>query len=363
MSKVTRIIAAAQDLAGKAPTRIQLMPQAAVTGQKWRGKVGRTYQVPNIDAVIAASPVPLYIDYDHLSDLPHGLGAEKPAAGWINKLVADDDGLWGEVEWTARASAAIIDKEYRFISPAFDVDASGNVLCLAGAGLTNKPNFSMKALASESAANPDSATHEEKPMNAQQLAALCAALAIAPDSDASQIVTAAQGLRGQIDIMGTHLKLTGKPTLEIASAAVTELGRLDPKAFVPKAEHDRVTTELASIQASVKDAAAASAVEAAMRAGKVTPGLKDWALGEAKRDLASFQAWEKAAPVVVEPGSIKPELASANDADANRATGITPPAGFTMRPERVELHNRAVAHQAKNPNVTYEQALRAVGAA
>jgi phage I-like protein len=366
MSKPISTVIAAQDLAGQAPARIQLLPKQAATGETWHGRNGNgPYVVPDLQAVIAASDLPLYIDYDHLSDLEAGLGTEKKAAGWINKLEADAEGLWGIVEWTKRATAAIGDKEYRFISPAFHVAKdTGQVQCLIGAGLTNKPNFIMKALASESGAgdsDPTRKPQKDVPMNSTHLAALCAALAIAVDSDASQIVTAAQGLRSQVDLMGKQLNLTGKSVLEIASAAATELGRLDRAAFVPKADHEKVTAELASLQTKVKDGDAVAAVEAEMRAGKVTPGMKDWALAEAKRDLASFQGWAKVAPVVIEPGSVQAEIAAAAEGSNKVANGITPPAGFTMNPDRVALHNKALAHKAKNPTLTYEQSLVAVG--
>lgn len=365
MSKPISTVIAAQDLAGQVPARIQLLPRQAATGQSWQGRNGSgPYVVHDLQAVIAASHLPLYIDYDHLSDLEAGLGAEKKAAGWINKLEADAEGLWGIVEWTPRATAAISEKEYRFISPAFHIAKdTGRVQCLIGAGLTNKPNFVMKALASETGAedlthNPQKDAH----MNSTQMAALCAALAIAADSDASQIVTAAQGLRSQVDLMGKQLNLTGKSVLEIASAAATELGRLDRAAFVSKADHDKVTTELASLQTKVKDSEALAAVETEMRAGKVTPAMKDWALDMARKDIASFQGWAKVAPVVVEPGSVQAEIASAADGSNKVANGVTPPAGFTMNPDRVALHNKALAHKAKNPTVSYEQALVAVGA-
>jgi len=360
MSKPTRTVLAAQDLAGQAPTRIQLLPKEAVTGRSWSGKNGAgPYSVPDIKAVIAASQLPAYIDYDHLSDLPHGLGTEKPAAGWINALHAEADGLWGEVEWTPKAGAAIADKEYRFISPAFDIDDGKRITRLVGAGLTNKPNFTMTALASEIADPTQKTEQKETSMDKTQLAALCAALAISADSDATQIVTAAQGVRAQLDLASKHLNLSGKSSLEIASAASTALARLDLGAYVPKADHDKVVTELASVTGKMKDADAIAAVDVAAREGKVSPALRPWAEGEAKRDLASFQAWAKVAPVVVEPGSIKTEIAASAE-NGNVVTGYTPPAGFSVRPDRAQLHAKALAHQAKNPTLTYEQAVLAV---
>jgi len=364
MKTPTNVIVAAQDLAGKAPARIQLLPKEAVNGSAWHGQDGRgPYSVADIGKVIAASRLPLSIDYDHLSDLPEGAGVEKPAAGWISKLEADADGLWGLVEWTSRASAAIADKEYRFISPAFaHSKESGEIVRLMGAGLVNKPNFVMQALASQSGDLPTdpSAKEKEATMNASQSAALCAALAIATDSDASAIVTAAQNLRVQLDTLGKTLDLSGKTSVEIATAAVGALARLDTAAFVPKADHEKVVTSLAALESKVKENDAVAAVETQMRAGKVTPAQKDYWTGEAKRDLAAFNKWAETAPVVVDPGTVQAALAAASDGKDKIATGIPMRAGTSMDPERVALHNKVHAHMAKNPNVTYEAALRAV---
>ncbi|MBK8157980.1 MAG: hypothetical protein IPK59_04040 [Rhodospirillaceae bacterium] len=364
MKTPTNVIVAAQDLAGKAPARIQLLPKEAVTGAAWRGQDGRgPYSVGDIAKMIAASQLPLSIDYDHLSDLPQGAGVEKPAAGWITKLESDADGLWGEVEWTSRASASIADKEYRFISPAFAVlKDSGEILRLTGAGLVNKPNFVMQALASQSGGLPTDppAKEKEATMNASQSAALCAALAIATDSDASAIVTAAQNLRVQLDTLGKTLDLSGKTSVEIATAAVGALARLDTAAFVPKADHDKVVTDLASLQTKVKEADAIAAVETQMRAGKVTPAQKDYWTAEAKRDLAAFNKWAESAPVVVDPGTVQATLAAAGEGKDKIAVGIPTQPGTTMDPERIALHNKVRAHMAKNPNVSYEAALRVV---
>ena len=91
---------------------------------------------------LAAARVTDYvIDYEHqtLSAAKNGLPA--PAAGWFKRLEwREGDGLYvTDARWTARASAMISGKEYRFISPVFHYDKDGRVLDVINAALTNNP--------------------------------------------------------------------------------------------------------------------------------------------------------------------------------------------------------------------------------
>ncbi|RWE48621.1 MAG: hypothetical protein EOS24_34125, partial [Mesorhizobium sp.] len=84
-----------------------------------------------------AGSTDLAIDYDHqtvFGAIP-GVGGKAPAAGWIKELQARDDGIFGRVEWTAAASAAIKAGEYRYLSPVFFHEkTTGRVLAIRMAG-------------------------------------------------------------------------------------------------------------------------------------------------------------------------------------------------------------------------------------
>lgn len=87
-----------------------------------------------------------------------------------------------------------------------------------------------------------------------------------------------------------------------------------PGAFVPKAEHDVVVTELAGVKASEK-------VRGAMAAGKVTPAMQEWALGFAKSDPASFDAFVAHAPAQVPlAGVVAAPVLNTNAPDASGLT-------------------------------------------
>lgn len=100
------------------------------------------------------------IDYSHMD--------HQKAAGWIKKVYVEGGYLMADVEWTPAGRQAIIDGEFKFISPSFypaclgqwcdpedPTTAARNVLL--GAGLTNIPFFkglqSVKASQSDSSGN------------------------------------------------------------------------------------------------------------------------------------------------------------------------------------------------------------------
>ncbi len=82
------------------------------------------------------------IDYEHQTLQASKNGQPAPAAGWFKRLEwRAGQGLFAvDVRWTARASAMIIAREYRYISPVFGFDAkTGEVQSLRSAAITNDP--------------------------------------------------------------------------------------------------------------------------------------------------------------------------------------------------------------------------------
>lgn len=73
--------------------------------------------------------------------------SELPAQGWITRVYARDDGLWGDVEWNELGKATLEDKQFKFFSPEFYPEYADpethevyqNVL--TGGALTKSPYF------------------------------------------------------------------------------------------------------------------------------------------------------------------------------------------------------------------------------
>lgn len=130
-------------------SRFTFLPDGKITAQD-----GRKFVLANASAVVNCfneGKADLPVDYEHQV----GKRTSKdvgpvPAAGWIKELAARLDGLWGRVDWTARAARMIRDCEYRYLSPSMLFDKETlHVMRLKGAGLVHRPALHLAALASQ----------------------------------------------------------------------------------------------------------------------------------------------------------------------------------------------------------------------
>lgn len=141
-------VALALNAEGALPEWAMLIPK----GPSIVGSDGRAFTLEEPQEVVEAFNAAgrsLPIDINHAEFLKAPMGEESPAAGWIEALEVRDGAIWGRVAWTPDGAAALNARRYRYLSPALRTDKSGKVLALAGAGLVNRPNFSMPALNAE----------------------------------------------------------------------------------------------------------------------------------------------------------------------------------------------------------------------
>lgn len=124
---------------GKVPDWVHLLPAGQIRTVDGRGP----YRVASMAQIASqlATGGRLPIDENHATDLGGRLGMPAPARGWITALQARSDGLWGKVEWTAEGRRLIADKAYVGLSPAILHTASGDVVKVLRASLTNTPNL------------------------------------------------------------------------------------------------------------------------------------------------------------------------------------------------------------------------------
>ncbi|UGA45965.1 phage protease [Bradyrhizobium quebecense] len=126
----------------------------------------------------------LPIDENHSTDLAAPNGGPSPARGWIVDMQPRSDGIYGRVEWSTPGAALMNEKAYRFISPVFTHDKTGNILGLLRASLTNTPNLiGMAALHADT-----STTDPENDMDL--LAQLIKLLGLPENTDASAVFAA-----------------------------------------------------------------------------------------------------------------------------------------------------------------------------
>ncbi len=279
-----------------------------------KGYDGRgPYNLQDPEAIIAASlreKTDLVIDRDHATDLlPKG--SEVRAAGWIKELQSREDGLWGRVEWTERAEAELVSKEYRYLSPVFMHTKDGIIKKLVRASLTNSPNLELTALASVEN-NFLNQTEEDSPMN-KTLLAIATMLGLAPTATETEIETAAtahvektKGL--EKDIASIKSALGQKEDAKTADVITTASSLLttkdvDASKYVPIEDFKQLQTSLASLQATAQNEKVQKAVDAAIKDGKVSPGQKEWATSYASQNLEGFQEFVAKAPAIIMPGA------------------------------------------------------------
>jgi phage I-like protein len=292
--------------AASPPEWVHLIPAGTFSGRDGRGP----YRL-DAEAVLAAYArhgADLPIDYEHQSLEAADKRGPVPAAGWIRELAAREDGIWGRVEWTPSATALLAERAYRYLSPVFRHDRSGRVVALEGAGLTHTPNLYLRA-----------AARQEDPMD---LTPLAEALGIDPSAD--------------IETIAAHAK-------QLREAATREP---DPAQYVPVAMHKQVSDQLAALQAEIARRDAEAAVAEAMAARKISPGLRDWALAYAARDLDGFRAFAAAAPEIVPSGETKPA--------AHAVAGVTLADEDRIAARLLGMTEEAFAQAKKTQNLSTE---------
>ncbi|MCV9966353.1 phage protease [Pararhizobium sp. BT-229] len=231
---------------------VHILPAGESYSRDGRGP----WKLANPQAVLAATQAyhrntKMVVDYDHqtvFAAVPK-VGGNAPAAGWVVETESRGDGIWAKVEWTAAAAQKIREKTYRYISPVFRHLASGEIVSILNVALTNTPALELTALAAA-----------EISMDLEaQMAGLRALLGLPTTADYGAISAAISALQ--------------------AAQAATASVKPDPSQFVPMAEFTRVVQEANSLRQGVTLSAATTYVEEQIRAGKIVPYMKDWAIG------------------------------------------------------------------------------------
>lgn len=305
MTKQTRITGQAMAISfasSEPPARIELIPTGVLRLGDERGVVGKiTDPAALIARSLSAAPGGvLPIDFDHGLD---GLGTGSgQAAGWITGLEVEAGRIMASVEWTPAGAQALRDKSYRFISPTFFTPkGGGEVTHIARAGLTNNPAFGeLKQLASQQEDDPmpqwlkDLAVVLGMPDETDETKiAAAASTAVAVARRAGQIVTAA-GLTGDLD----DTKVTA------ITAKITAAAAPDPAKFAPLSVVTELQGQVASLTTALTGDKVDRVIAAASEAGKLSPAMQDWAKGYAASDMAGFEKWLAAAPVIAPGGTL-----------------------------------------------------------
>lgn len=271
------------ELGADVPEWVEVLPP----GPSVQGRDGRTwsYEPSAVMAATLAHGVDLPFDYLHATELKAPNGEEAPAAGWVREYRLNQRGaMEARVEWTERARNAIQAREYRYVSPVFLFDENGRIHRFSSFGLVNKPNLAIKALnAEQSPLNPE---------NTMDLAAILAALGLPATATEQQAVAAIQALK---DAKEQALNSERSPSLD---------------KYVPRADYDATVQRAQNAEQQLKQrdqeqlqVAINAEIEAALKAGKITPATKAYHVAQCQQEggLERFREFVKAAPSVTDP--------------------------------------------------------------
>jgi phage I-like protein len=298
MKNLMFYVCSATPLNGVVPTEIQVIPYGKHKTPKYPDPFLHDEASQGLvlsDFVNRMQGNDMVIDYEHqsLSEPP----VEAPAAGWIKKLVnKGKDGTWAIVEWTNKAKQYIENKEYKYVSPVFfSRKADGRVVMLINLALTNNPNITgMVPLINK--LGLDSQTHKEEPQM-DKIAQLLGLPAAATVDDICAAINKMMSTMQTNKAVAEALGLKEGATESEISGTIMAMKQSHTQTGTLTAQMEEMKNKLA-----LRDAT--EAVDLAVNAGKITPAMKDWALDQAKKDLAGFQVFVSKAPVVVNMGKV-----------------------------------------------------------
>lgn len=191
------ILNSSQTLPTDAPLSVQLAPFGEFKGvlHKADGKTTPIVQQLDRDAfdrILNAwrekgSPE-LLVDADHLSCE----GGSTKAFAWASNLRVEEGGLYADFKFTDSGSAAVNSREYRFVSPVFDVADSGEVVGLSSVALTNKPNLPVSCVLNREATGVTTVEDNKETPNMEKI---LSALGLASDASEDDAVAAIESLK------------------------------------------------------------------------------------------------------------------------------------------------------------------------
>ena len=294
-----------------------------------KGRDGREWKnpVPKQVAHNSNERLPMLpVDENHSTDLSAPNGGSSPAFGWMKNLCADENGaIWADVDWTKRGRDALLNKEYRFISPVFMHSEKGEINCILRAALTNSPNLNLPALNSEQVNN----NKLEVPMKKE----LCAVLGLPETATDDEIIAALKSLAASVKSLNAA---------QAAAKTQTDKTPVDLAAYAPRADLNAMESravaaekQLAELNAVQLKKDAEALIDEALKNGKIPPANKPefLSLCATREGFESCKKIVAVNPAIVEtkaqapanapPGSGSVAL-NAEDSAFAKAMGYTP---------------------------------------
>ena len=265
--------------AGQLPDWLPVLPIGRFTGRD-----NRSWTNNDPDKVIAYNRSlerDIVIDFEHSTALKAPKGEKAPASGWVSieTLEVRDNAIWARFDWNEVGRSALLKKEYKYISPAFFHDASGNVTGFHHIALTNRHN-----LYENPALNNQLNQPEEKTMSV-------IAIALGLSATASEDEQVASIKKLQAD----NLALNSQQGVDLSKYVPVETHSL----VLKRAEKAEQTIAL-NAQAS-RDSEANTLLDDAITNGKLAPANRDdyFSLCQQEGGLEQVKSIFKNAPKII----------------------------------------------------------------
>lgn len=259
------------------------------------------------------------VDYDHamLGFLMVDPAESAKAAGWFTPALRDGE-LWAtNVSWTPRGAQKLQDREFRYISPAFNRSEDGHVTELVNVALTNLPATKHQ--------NPLVAHRGEESKEPTMWKTLLALLSVAENATEDQAVAAVKTM------LGRESELLSALDADTHDKALATVAGLKAKAEAA----DKAVAELAKIQAEQVTAKRTALLDEAAKDGRLTPAKRAELLAAEgplawSRDVTALETClsllPKPAPEPREPKAPASASLTSEEEEVAKQMGISPEA-------------------------------------
>ena len=301
------------------PEEIKILPLGRVESKKG------TFLVDDLSAEMILREfkdrkLDLVVDYEHQTML----NVQAPAGGWIRELRKGEDAIIAKVEWTDKAAEYLKNKEYRYLSPVVKIRKDGRVTAIHSVALTNVPAINgMFAMCADNDGTLDELFNEEiekedEDMDLKEIAKL---LGLPEDATEEQVRTALAGVAAKMKEGSAEQEVVANSTilglLELPDEARTE--DVTAKIMALKAGDATLAQRVQDLEGQIKGKAAADAVAAALKDGKIAAAQKGWARSYALKDPEGFKAFVEQAPAMVPQGRMAlKDAPEGKDPDGNQ---------------------------------------------
>lgn len=271
---------------GNVPSWVELIPAGlqvkGVDGRQWINDQPQT--VLNRFTALKEQGRELVFDFEHSSEHKAPKGDPAPATGWGVEMQQRENGsIWVKVNWTKKGEKAVAEREYRYLSPVLIYEKnSRRIVGIQSVGLTNNPNLLITALNQQN--------HSETTEILMELPKeIASALGLDADDSVESAVTAIKKLKGAV---ATANNRATNPALD---------------KFVPRADYDvalnqtkEANEKLVTIENQGRDSEIETAINQALKDGKITPATKDYHVANCQQEggLERFKAFVAASPEI-----------------------------------------------------------------